>query len=40
MFIYKHTETIEYVKKRKIHGQITQDLLGLSMRKFQGMMFK
>ena len=46
MFVYKHTETIEYVKKQptfykkyKLYGRITQEFLGLRMRHFQGIIF-
>ena len=46
MFIYKHTETIEYVKKaayflQKIQTSrvITREFLGLTMRNFQGIVF-
>ena len=43
MFVYKHTETIEYLKnepafyeKYKLHGQITPEFLELTMKNFQG----
>ena len=47
MFIYKHTETIEYVKKSsllfkekyKLYGWITQEFIGLGLRNFQGIIF-
>ena len=46
MFVYKHTETIEYAKhfptfpeKHKLNGKITQEFLGLRMRTFQGIVF-
>ena len=43
MFIYKHKEAIEYVKKylRKIqfYGRITIEPLGLRMRHFQSIIF-
>ena len=41
MFVYKHIETIEYVKKQanfyekyKVYGCITQEFLGLRMKNF------
>ena len=42
MFVYKHTETIDYVKKvayflRKY--KITQVVLGLRMQNFEGIVF-
>ena len=47
MFVFKHTETIEHVKnwpnflkKRKLCGDIIRDLLGLGMRNGHGMIFK
>ena len=43
MFVYKHTETIEYViknptfeEKYKPCGRITREFLGLRMRNFEG----
>ena len=46
MFVYKHTETIEYLKnepafyeKYKLHGQITPEFLELTMNNFQGIVF-
>ena len=46
MFVYKHTETIEYIKKLanflekcKIYGWITRGFLGLRMENFQGVIF-
>ena len=46
MFVYKHTETIEYVKKQptfkekyKLHEWITWELLGLRMGNVQGIVF-
>ena len=45
-FVYKHSETVEYVKNKptfweicKRHGQIARELLGLRMRNFQGIVF-
>ena len=45
-FVYKHPETIEYVKNKptfseiyKFHGQVTREFLGLRMRHFQGTVF-
>ena len=45
-FVYKHTETIEYVKKwanfyekYKMYGWITREFLGLRMQNFQGIIF-
>ena len=45
-FVYKPSETIEYVKNQptfyeiyKLHEQITQEFLGLTMRNFQGIAF-
>ena len=42
-FVYKHSKTIECIKKLptflkiyKFHGQITWEFLGLKMRNFQG----
>ena len=46
MFVYKHTETIEYVKnyptfqeKYKLYGKITREFLRLRMRNFQDIFF-
>ena len=46
MFIYKHKDTIDYVKKypsfkkkKKLHGLITRKFLGLRMRNVQGIVF-
>ena len=46
MFVYKHIETIEYVKKKptfwekyKLYGLITWEFLRLIMRNFQGIIF-
>ena len=46
MFVYKHTETIEYVKKlstfyekHELYGWITWEMLRLRMRNFQGIIF-
>ena len=46
MFVYKHTEKIEYVKnwptfkeKYKFYGWITGEFLRLKMRIFQGIIF-
>ena len=46
MFVYKHTETIEYVKKQptfseknKLYRRITLEFLGLRMQNFQGINF-
>ena len=46
MFVYKHTETIEYVKKWptfyekcELYGWITREFLGLRMHHFQGFTF-
>ena len=42
MFLYKHTETIEYVKKKhtfKEKWKITRQFLGLRMQNFQGIPF-
>ena len=46
MFVYKHTETIEYVKKQptfykkyKLYRKITQEFLGLRIQNFQGIIF-
>ena len=46
MFVYKNTETIEYVKKQPtfqekndLYGGITPEFLGLTMRNFQGIIF-
>ena len=43
MFVYKHAQTIEYVKKKptfyekfKLHERITGTFLGLRIRNFQG----
>ena len=45
-FVYKHSETIEYVKNSptfqkicKLHGQITREFLGLGVQNFQGIAF-
>ena len=45
-FVYKHSETINYVKNYptfseifKLHGQIPQEFLGLKMRNLQGIRF-
>ena len=45
-FVYKHSETIEYVKNQpffkgiyKLHRQINRESLGLRMRNFQGIVF-
>ena len=45
-FVYKHSETIEYVKNlptfweiNKLHGQITWEFLGLRMQNFQSIVF-
>ena len=46
-FVYKNSETIEYVKNLptffldiyKLHGQITPEFLRLIMRNFQGLVF-
>ena len=44
MFVYKHTETVEYIKKSsllfktlrsKLYGCITREFLGLRSRKFK-----
>ena len=46
MFVYKHSETIEYVKKwltfqekYKLYGQITSEFLVFRMRNFQDIIF-
>ena len=46
MFVYKYTETIEYVRKYPIfkekykpYGEITREFLGLRMRDHQGIIF-
>ena len=46
MFVYKHTETTEYVKKwlaflkkYELYGQITREFLVFRMRNFQGIIF-
>ena len=46
MFVYKHTETIEYIKKYanfygkyEVHGWITEEFLGLRMKNFQDIIF-
>ena len=46
MFVYKHTETIEYVKKQptflenyKLYGWITPEFVGLRMPNFQDIIF-
>ena len=46
MFVYKHTETIEYVKnwptfqeKYRLYGWITWEFLRLRMRNFPGITF-
>ena len=46
MFVYKRTETIEYVKKQptfykkyKLYRKITQEFLGLRIQNFQGIIF-
>ena len=48
MFVYKHTEIVEYIKKSsllfktlrsKLYGCITREFLGLRSRKFQGIIF-
>ena len=37
MFVYKHTETIEYVKSSLLfYGRITREFLGLRIWNFQG----
>ena len=45
-FVYKHSQTIEYVKNYptfeeiyKLHGQITRESLGLRMRNFHSIVF-
>ena len=46
-FVYKHLETIEYVRKNlptfyeiyKLHWKITREFLGLRMRNFHGSAF-
>ena len=45
-FVYKHSETIEYVKNwstflkiYKLHGQIIPEFLGFRMRNFQVTVF-
>ena len=45
-FVYKHSETINYVKNYptfseifKLHGQIPQEFLGLKMPNLQGIRF-
>ena len=47
MFVYKHIETIEYVKKYanfkeqyKVYGWITQEFLGLRVKNFQDIILK
>ena len=46
MFVYKHTETIDYIKKLytfyekyKLYECITQESSGLRMQNFQGIIF-
>ena len=46
MFVYKHIETIEYVKSRptfeekiKLHGKIAREFLELKMLNFQSYCF-
>ena len=46
MFVQKHTETIEYIKKQptflkkyKFYTSITQEFLGFRMLKLQGIIF-
>ena len=46
MFVYKHSETIEYVKTEltsteiyKLHRQITREFLGLRKQNFKGIAF-
>ena len=43
MFVYKHTETKEFVKNQptlyKFDGWITREFLRLRMRNFQGIIF-
>ena len=45
-FVFKHTETIEHVKKyptfyekNKLYGRITREFLGFRMRNFQDIIF-